>query len=475
MTGLATPRTPEEFARVHFGGAQLGDARLARRAMLVVACMARRPGASIPRLHDDPAAAKGAYRLFAHHAATPDALQGAHRRLVRQQASAPGTTCLLLEDTTTVDYSGGEPIEGLGPVGAGAPGAQGFHLHSVLAAIVPAGGLASEHARRAPLALLGLLHQEYHLRVPRPQGEPPSSSFHTRQRERESQLWERSTQALGPAPEGVRWIRVADRGADIHASLMAYVAQGHGFVVRACHDRALGGKKGRLFAAARSWEALGAERLALRARPGQGARQATLSLSAGRVVLPSPQVPGRSAGAGPALECTLVRAWEKDPPPGAKALEWLLLCDEPVTGLEGAREVLARYVARWVAEEFHKALKTGMGAERLQLESGERLFAAVALMSVVALRLVDLREHARLAPAAPARESGLDELRLRLLERQARRKLATVGEVALAVARLGGHMNRKGDGPPGWRTLWLGMAYLEAMVQGALLAGGTCG
>ena len=44
-------------------------------------------------------------------------------------------------------------------------------------------------------------------------------------------------------------------------------------------------------------------------------------------------------------------------------------------------------------EEYHKAIKTGLGAERLQLESAERLFAAIAIMSVVALRLIELRER----------------------------------------------------------------------------------
>ena len=48
-------------------------------------------------------------------------------------------------------------------------------------------------------------------------------------------------------------------------------------------------------------------------------------------------------------------------------------------------------------EEYHKALKTGMGAEHLQWESASRLYAAVAVMSVVAVRLLSLKEWARIA------------------------------------------------------------------------------
>lgn len=36
----------------------------------------------------------------------------------------------------------------------------------------------------------------------------------------------------------------------------------------------------------------------------------------------------------------------------------------------------------------------------------------------------------------------------------------------LAVGRLGGHMNRKGDRLPGWQTLWRGMTRLATLVEG---------
>ena len=36
-----------------------------------------------------------------------------------------------------------------------------------------------------------------------------------------------------------------------------------------------------------------------------------------------------------------------------------------------------------------------------------------------------------------------------------------------AMARLGGHQNRKNDGPPGWQTIWEGWKELQAMVCGA--------
>ena len=37
----------------------------------------------------------------------------------------------------------------------------------------------------------------------------------------------------------------------------------------------------------------------------------------------------------------------------------------------------------------------------------------------------------------------------------------TVRDFFLALARLGGHQNRKCDGPPGWQTLWKGWMKLH--------------
>jgi Transposase Tn5 dimerisation domain len=98
------------------------------------------------------------------------------------------------------------------------------------------------------------------------------------------------------------------------------------------------------------------------------------------------------------------------------------------------------------------------------------LFAAIAIMSVVALRLIELRERLRKHPDAEAAQSGLSPLELEVLRQKSGRTLRTVREVALAIGRLGGHLNRKGDGLPGWQTLWHGMNTLYALVEGVLIA-----
>ncbi len=172
----------------------------------------------------------------------------------------------------------------------------------------------------------------------------------------------------------------------------------------------------------------------------------------------------------PAHACTVVRVWEADPPAGVAPLEWILLCDAEVTTLAQAREIALQYATRWLVEEFQKALKTGMGVEKLQLETGAELIAAVALLSIVALRLLHLREVVRLIPDAPAAATGLRQLELDVLAAKTDRVLTTAQEVALALGHLGGHLNRKSDGLPGWITLWRVYVVLQSLVDGVRLA-----
>lgn len=154
-------------------------------------------------------------------------------------------------------------------------------------------------------------------------------------------------------------------------------------------------------------------------------------------------------------------------PPG---LEWRLLGDQPLTDFAQALTCAQQYASRWLIEDVHKALKTGLGAEKLQLQTAERLFAAVALLRVVALSLVDLREKSRLQPELPATAAGLEAPFLPVLAHRSRRPVLTVRDVYYALAGLGGHFGRTGDGPPGWQTLWRGMMTLRLLVEGVRLA-----
>ena len=468
-----------QWAHTHFGGVGLGDVRRSRRVVALAAGWARQPGASIPRLSQGQAyASKAAYQLLGHAQTTPEALHAPHRQRVGQQLQAPGTY-LLIEDTTELSWpEAAERRAGLGPVGPGKARGQGVLLHSLVAAAWPAAD-PDPAAKRPALPLLGLLDQQYQVRQPVPAAEkaaPHGQSWLRQGRPRESALWAQSLRAVGHPPAGTRWVVVADRGADIYEHLQQCHAQGLGFVVRAAQDRALvaGPAKmpaGRLFDLARAQPSAGRFTLALRGRPRQPARAAVLQVSfSPSLALRAPQRPGGATGKGEPVPGRVGRVWEETGPDAAPGREWLLLCDQPIADFAQDLACARQYSSRWLNEDFHKALKTGLGAKKLQLQTAARLFAAVSLLSVVALALVDLREKSRLEPDAPAEAAGLSDTELRVLRHQRRRPLATVCEVYLALAALGGHLGRTGDGPPGWHTLWLGRMSLRLLVEGVQMA-----
>ena len=127
---------------------------------------------------------------------------------------------------------------------------------------------------------------------------------------------------------------------------------------------------------------------------------------------------------------------------------------------------MLQYGSRWIIEEYHKAIKTGLGAERLQMEKAEHLFAAIAMMAVVALRLLDLREALRFHAHEPAEKSGLSDVEIKILQQKTKLKCITVRDIILAIGRMGGHLGRKGDGMPGWISLYNGMKEIKLMAEG---------
>ena len=46
----------------------------------------------------------------------------------------------------------------------------------------------------------------------------------------------------------------------------------------------------------------------------------------------------------------------------------------------------------------------------------------------------------------------------------------TVATFWQALAGLGGYLGRKGDGPPGWKTLWRGWLHVQTVLLGVHIA-----
>jgi hypothetical protein len=151
-------------------------------------------------------------------------------------------------------------------------------------------------------------------------------------------------------------------------------------------------------------------------------------------------------------------------------LDWTLITNEPINVFEDAYRVVGWYECRWIIEKYHKGMKTGCRVESLQFTSDDRLQPTIALISVVTLTLLSLRQASRRADAKtrPAR-MVIDESYVEILSLWRHKTIKrnwTVHEFYMALAHPGGHQNRKHDHPPGWQVIWEGWKELLPMTIG---------
>lgn len=445
------------WAHRTFGGLDVGDPRRTRRLVQSAAQIADRPYGSLPGKFDWNGL-RAVYRLMNRPEVTHQQVIQPHGSQTRR-AMADESVVLAIHDTTELDFTSHRALRGSGPIGTG--GGRGFLQHNSLA-VRPDG------------QLLGLAHQQLVLRRPAPPGETQAQR---RKRQRESQLWLDGIAALGPAPAGSTWVDVADCGGDIFDAMHQARALGHHFLIRAAQDRKVRvgspdqPQEAYLRRFARTLAPRARAEVAIASKGGRPARTAQVALAAAALsILPPWPEAGRRDARAP-LPVWVVRVWEPEPPPGGTPLEWVLISSLPAESAEELREKQAWYELRWpTAEEFHQVEKTGCGEERLRFETAAAMAPMVGLLSVVAVRVVQLRNAERHHPEAPAAQVA-SPVEQTLVARAALKRASpdglTVREFVRGVARLGGFLGRRRDGSPGWQTLWRGYQRLQDMVAGA--------
>jgi len=451
------------FVTNYFGDVDLGHKSRNACFCRVAQQIGRHPGGSLPEKLSDPNDYIAMDRLMNRAEVTHTQVLAPHRRRTLEKMQAHAGVVLILHDTTVLDYSGKKAL-GLSAVGNGH--GSGYLCHN---------SLAVDPERRD---VFGLVSQILHRRVAVSKKEGVKRK--RERRTRESRLWSRAVWQAPAAPAGKRWVDVCDRGADIFEFLATEQRLGRQCVVRSAHNRSVRighdghGAKVLLHDWLRTLPATGATRAKeIYDRRLEKERTATLRVSYHAVTVQPPHVKKGEYENAP-IAAWAVRVWEETAPAKGADLEWFLICLDPVTTPAAAWEKADWYSCRWMEEEYHKAQKTGCGIEDLQFRTEQALQPMIALLSVTAVMLLNLRQAARRpdAPQRPATEvvdPVYEEVLRAWRYKKKPRGEMSVYEFYLAVARLGGHMNRKADGFPGWLTLWRGWQKLEIMVAGTLI------
>ena len=418
----------------------LGDARLDKRACTLIETLGQRPDKSIPAACSGWKETKAAYRLLDSEKVTAQKLLEPHYHCTRERMMQHDTV-LCLQDTTELDYTGKDDIEGLGTLNY--EDRKGLYLHPTLA-VTP---------ERLPLGLLDSWSWT------RPFEDAQAESIrwlegYQRVCETQHYLWEQAFDT--------RLIYVADREADVF-DLYAEHDQQHSrgqqvadWLIRARHDRNTEtGEK--LWAAVEATAELGRVEFDLPASETRKGRKITQSLRAVRITLTPPQ----DSDYRQPVEVTAVLAREIHPPKDQKPIEWMLLTNRTVATQEHAEQLLAWYLCRWQIEIFFRILKSGCKIEELQLEKLERLEPAIMFYMLIAWRVLYFTMIGRECPELPCNLIFDDEewQAVYIVSRKQPPPATPppLNEMIRMVAGFGGFLNRKADGMPGPQTIWIGL------------------
>jgi IS4 transposase len=430
------------------------------------------------------AALDGTYRLMKNKKVTPEGLIEPHL----QQSIA--RTCaydrvLLVQDTTEVDLSKPErQIEGAGPLSA--QSRRGFYLHPLMAYTT----------QGVPLGLVECLHWS------RVSIDTTSSASEKRKRqktvpieEKESYRWvemTRSGKQIARAQPSTEYVGISDSESDIYEvfSEVQEGPQNYHLLIRACYDRAITedetlspdtepGESQKISGALKSSSPSFRIEIEVSARTAKmeteqrkrrqtrGSRRVLGEVRVARVTLRPPR---RCKGKLPPISCNIVDVREIDPPDSEEPVHWTLVTTLPIDNEGSIREIIEAYKTRWSIELYFKTLKSGLGLEKLQYQTLPRYLNAVMPLLIVAWQVQMLTHVSRAEPDACCEDyvEAVQWQPLWLLshpEKSLPESAPSIHEVMMMVARMGGYIKRKGQGPPGTNVVWRGMRRLEILTM----------
>lgn len=406
------------------------------------------------------AAAEGAYRLLRNDAVLPEAMaKGMYAYAAKLADSSP---CVLaIEDTTSVSVHSTELREALAE--SGCP--TGFVVHNTLLVDL-------EHSE-----VLGLIDQTRTIRERKRPG--AETRAERRYEDKESVRWEQAhARMCKRVTDPKRVVLVCDREGDIWELLRYCVSGGHRFVIRAAQNRCTLSNK--LWPDLESSRVLESREVPISQRGAQKQRGVQQERAARKSRTAVTEIRARSvelkrAGESLWLNAVYIRETPADVT-SETALEWMLLTTEPIEAAAQREQIIRMYEHRWLIEEFHKAWKSGCRLEERALQSTGSVERMMVILAAVAARILRLRTFAEGERAQQSCESILEPDEWQCLWASVCAKIplpSAPPHLAWAwrsIARLGGFMDTKRTGRPGWDTVWRGWQTLQERLIGWRLA-----
>jgi Transposase DNA-binding/Transposase DDE domain len=449
-----------------FEGASFGDKRLGSRLVSMGTLIESKPSESFPKIFGSGAGSEGCYRFLRNERVTFDQILAPHvdQSVIRAKREE---VVLSIQDTTEAEFS--TEREGLGWLRHSSGMKNGFYVHFAL--------LVAAKVNRP----LGVASAEIHVSSGKKKGYR-SPATRRKDNDRKTRRWIRTVERVEGRLGKGKAIHVGDREADFFEYFSRCKDLGARHVTRVCRDRSVLEKDMKksvslyeklthlsvqlertVALSGRGKSPLPGKR---KAHPPRNERLAQLSITATRCELKCTRHNEKDWNRS--VELNVVHVFEPNPPQGQPPVDWKLFTTEPIDTQEQIESVVDYYRARWLIEEFNKALKTGCAFEKRQLESKTTLLNSLAIFFPIAYRLLLLRNEERQRPEAPA-NVVLTRTQIAVLKAVSKMKIPespSVHDVLYAVSAMGGHL--KQNGPPGWQTLGKGLSTLLTLEQGWL-------
>jgi len=467
--GEAPPheRPPADWAEEEFGRADWTDARLSERLLTLARDFMAQPGKPIPQLGDgSQAKAKAAYRFFDNPQVDLQTLLFSHRQSTVERVRAHKVV-LAVQDTSDLNYTHHPATEGLGPLQSKDDLTVGLKLHSTLAFTTTG-------------TPLGLLDVQCWARDGSTEGQK-----NARKRlpieQKESFKWIHSYRQVAEAQRlcpDTLLVSVGDREADIYELFQQALANPSGpkLLIRAEKSRERRIDQDEDEPYGYLWEHMARrpvadfQELLIPRKGSRRARKARLAVRFAPVQIKAP----KGAKGGPlALWAVYAHEVDYDPSKIKEPLSWMLLTTvETTTALQACKR-LAWYARRWGIEVFHRILKSGCRIKDRRLQHADRLEACLAIDLVIAWRVHWLAHQGRQTPDIPCdvflTEDEWKPLYAHIHNKPPPIRPPTLAEAMWLISKLGGHLGRLGDRPPGTMTLWRGLSRLPDLSAGWVL------
>ncbi|MBL0231745.1 MAG: IS4 family transposase [Moraxellaceae bacterium] len=284
-----------ELGTTGTGGIDLGDKRINKRLIEFVDDSSRHIQSSIAQLGDSRHVSKAYYRLLANDKVDSYAVLEEHLKQVQSRA-AKHPVVLCLQDTTELNYSSKQSIEGLGRLCYDAQ--HGMYVHPTLM-VTPEG---------LPLGITDLWSWS----------RKPKGEIDIKESTRWKEGYERVCELAQDQPK-TRHVYIADREGDLLDIIEAgeHLEHPADYLIRAKHSRILADET-KLFSITTEAYELGKLEFTTPRGRGKAARQVIQTVYAKRVQLKSKHW------------ITIVIAQEAHPPKGSQAVVWRLITNRLV-------------------------------------------------------------------------------------------------------------------------------------------------